>query len=100
VPALPLTCWRTRVPFPSFDASCNAQSDCFMAMHTTDCCGSLVAVGFNVSAKAQFDSAESSCGGPMCQCAPRPTLAQDGRTNDTDNIAVQCSNHSCFTWVP
>jgi hypothetical protein len=98
--ALALSCWRDQMPFPSLDTGCNVQSDCFIALHTTDCCGSIAAFGVNASAKTQFQSAETSCGAGICECAPKPTLAQDGRSVANGNIAVQCSNRTCLTWVP
>jgi hypothetical protein len=69
-------------------------------MHTTDCCGSQMATGISTPAKNQFDSAETSCGGPMCQCAPRPTTTDSGQTDTSGHIAVDCVNRICRTFVP
>src|SRR6266566_3855 len=74
-----LSCWHGTQMFPPLDKSCQASSDCFVAEHMIDCCGTLEVIGLNVGAMSAFLSAETTCGPNRCQCDPGPTEAEDGR---------------------
>jgi hypothetical protein len=94
-----LACWRGMPEFPPLDKSCNAPTDCFVARHMINCCGSLQAIGLNVGAMSAFSSAETACGGNACQCDPGWTKAEDGRTENEGVIDVECVTHVCLTYV-
>jgi len=99
-PVANLTCWRTQMPFPPLDKSCSTKADCFIARHTINCCGSQTAVGINVSAKAQFSLAETTCGGGLCGCVSFATTAEDGQSeNSGQPIDVDCMRGACSTFV-
>ena len=72
-------------------------------LHTIDCCGTEVAWGIRTSAVAAFEEAEAVCDAqyPQCDCAPMPTLAEDGQTvMDASQLAVACTMGACMTCVP
>jgi hypothetical protein len=56
--------------FPSFDRQCNIDSDCALARHQTDCCGSIHVMGISSYEQARFDGAEARCEAqyPECMC--------------------------------
>jgi hypothetical protein len=89
--------------FPSFDRSCGAAADCFVATHQTDCCGNSRAMGLRASERAAFDAAEAVCRPmfPGCGCPARPPVADDGNTGTfSDTIAVECRAGVCTSYVP
>lgn len=86
--------------FPDFDRRCVAATDCFIALHQTDCCGSHVALGLAASERARFAAAEAICDGqyPGCGCAPMVTVADDGAAEERDRpIVVTCDGGACRT---
>ncbi len=87
--------------FPTFDATCNTVSDCAIAVHQINCCGSKEALGIATSAVAAFNAAEHTCESeyPACGCAEAPEVAQDGRDASQGTITVECSAHTCMTFV-
>ncbi len=89
--------------FPSFAKACSADSDCFVAQHQINCCGTKVAFGLSVSDKAAFEAAEAVCQSqyPGCGCAQFETMAEDGYSsfNDADFVAT-CQAGICRTSVP
>ncbi len=100
-PLANLSCWRTQTPFPPLDKSCTSKGDCFIGLHTINCCGSQTAVGLNVSAKAQFSLAETACGPGLCKCAQFATTAEDGQAENPGHpIQVDCLQGACSTFVP
>lgn len=89
--------------FPSFDEGCAVDQDCAIALHTIDCCGTEVAWGIRTSSVAAFEEAEAVCDAqyPQCDCAPMPTMAEDGQTvMDASQLAVACTMGACTTYVP
>ena len=89
--------------FPAFKKNCAAASDCFVAMHQIECCGSINALGYNTGEQAAFAAAEQACDHmyPGCGCAPRPTTAEDGQNIGAGNrrIVVDCVAGACKTKV-
>jgi hypothetical protein len=89
--------------FPTFDKTCSADADCFIAFHQTDCCGTRAALGLNSSQKAAFDAAEKTCEMqyPGCGCAQGPTTTEDGKSSvDETMIQVKCNAGMCATLLP
>jgi hypothetical protein len=89
--------------FPSFDKSCVDVGECVIALHQTNCCGTLAAIGINVAEQAAFEAAEAICESqyPGCGCAAGPTTAEDGNSSTDDTaIVVDCVEGSCTTLVP
>ena len=97
-----LTCESGGATFPLLDKSCSVASDCFVAVHQINCCGTQTAIGLNASSQSAFSSAETQCSGayPGCGCAQFPTTAEDGRSEDMGAIQVDCRSGQCFTFVP
>ena len=98
----PIVCLAHGVgSFPTFDRSCHNDIDCFVAMHQTDCCGSIVAMGLSASQRVAFDAAERVCEGmyPPCMCAPHPPLADDGRYGTVETVAARCGAGVCTSFV-
>jgi hypothetical protein len=96
-----LSCWQNDAAFPSLDKSCTTDSDCFVALHVINCCGTQTAIGLNVSAQVSFNAAESVCP-PACTCVSEPTTAEDGNAVSSDHptIAVMCTQGLCETYIP
>lgn len=69
--------------FPKFDKQCAVPEDCAAVLHQVDCCGSLVALGFNKGELPEFEAAEAFCAiEPICDCAPQPTVSEDGEAGE------------------
>lgn len=89
--------------FPMFDKACAMPSDCVVALHTVNCCGTMVALGINAAEKSAFDAAEATCDMqyPGCGCAQMPTTTEDGKMSmDDTQIQVGCTNGQCTTFLP
>ncbi|HEY5925868.1 MAG TPA: hypothetical protein VIV11_29475 [Kofleriaceae bacterium] len=97
-----LACESNGTTFPPLEKACSAATDCFVARHTKNCCGTQNAIGLNKSAEAAFMQAETVCDAayPGCGCAQFPTEAEDGRTEDLGMIEVRCDAGLCTTYVP
>src|SRR2546430_15677212 len=69
-----LTCESHGTTFPLLEKACTTAADCFIAQHMISCCGTMVAIGFNVSSKPAFTSSERKCDAayPGCGCASGP----------------------------
>jgi hypothetical protein len=88
--------------FPIFDDSCSVNSDCALVLHTISCCGTNVAWGIAAGEVAAFDEVEAVCDSeyPECDCAPLPTVAEDGNsTEDQSALAVSCEMGACTSYV-
>src|SRR5512138_1713743 len=94
-----LACESKGTTFPSLEKACLVASDCFVAQHMISCCGTRIAVGFNVASEPAFTSAETTCAMayPGCGCASGPTKAEDGRTTIDGTITVRCDTGLCRT---
>jgi len=83
--------------FPVFSKTCSVDADCAFGLHQIDCCGSLLAVGFERT--QPFEATEkawaSTC--PACECAGKPTYADDGKTGAS--FGVRCASGACSTFV-
>ena len=89
--------------FPTFAKACTTNSDCFVAQHQINCCGTKVAVGLAVSDKAAFEAAEAVCQSqyPGCGCAQFETMAEDGYSSfDSASFAATCVDGLCRASVP
>lgn len=89
--------------FPTFDKSCVMITDCVIALHMVNCCGTLTAIGINSAEKSAFDAAESVCQMqyPGCGCAQSPTTTEDGKMSmDDTQIQVDCIGGQCMTFLP
>lgn len=89
--------------FPQFDRACVEASDCALVFHQVDCCGTRVAWGLSGAASEPFAEAEATCVDqfPRCDCATKPTVADDGEPSvDDATIGVTCKDGSCFSFVP
>jgi hypothetical protein len=100
--AVQLTCESGGTTFPFLEKGCTTTAECFVAVHTKNCCGTQNAVGLNKVSQAAFGQAESACDAayPGCCCAQFPTTAEDGRTEEFGTIQVQCDIGICTTYVP
>ena len=98
-----LACESHGTTFPQLEKACTAATDCFVALHTVSCCGTQVAIGFNLSSKSAFTTAENKCDNayPGCGCAEGPTMAEDGKSQQVGGaIDVRCDSGLCRTYVP
>ncbi len=89
--------------FPAFPKTCSADSDCGVAIHQINCCGSTVAWGLDSCALTPFASAEKQCEGqyPGCGCAAFQTRAEDGYSAATPgDFAAKCDAGTCRSYVP
>jgi len=100
--AVQLTCESGFATFPLLEKGCAAATDCFIALHQTNCCGTTVAFGLNKIAERAFTAAEVECANAAwgCACRADPTLAEDGRTLVDGTIQVRCASGLCETYVP
>jgi len=83
--------------------SCATDSDCALALHQVNCCGTYHAWGIAATGAQAFAEAEAACEAsyPACGCASQPTLAQDGNTaSSLDDLAVTCQEGACRSHVP
>ena len=96
-----LACESGGTTFPVLHKSCGAPTDCFVARHMINCCGTRTAIGLNVASEAAFTAAEETCAQayPGCGCAEFPTTAEDGRSEELGPIQVDCRAERCFTYV-
>lgn len=87
--------------FPMFDKSCRTDGDCFAALHQTDCCGNVRALGLNVSQQMAFTQAETTCRGqyPGCGCPARPPTDEDDRTSVTGDFGARCASGACRSFA-
>jgi hypothetical protein len=77
-------------------------SDCALVFHTTDCCGTNVVWGIAASEVPAFDEVEAVCDAeyPLCDCAPQPTMAEDGNASEDPSVfAVACQMGSCTSYM-
>lgn len=93
-------CATAPIAFPTFDKSCTDSSQCTFGLHQINCCGSQLALGFNVAEKARFDADEKLCRSeyPPCGCPAAPTKTEDGQTWDgVKTIISVCTASGCQT---
>jgi hypothetical protein len=99
---LELSCPVDMSSFPVFARDCAAPSDCAIALHQIDCCGTMAAHGIRADQVAAFNTAELACEAmfPGCGCASQPTQAEDGDNETMGTILVGCEGSVCLTYVP
>jgi hypothetical protein len=88
--------------FPTFDRTCSADTDCFVAQHQTDCCGNSRALGLAVRERDTFTAAERICSAmyPGCGCPALPPVADDGMTAlPPAMIVAACRSGLCTSFV-
>ena len=87
--------------FPTFSAACMTATDCGIAIHQTNCCGSTVAIGINANEADAFNAAEKICDAqyPGCGCLGMGPVAQDGKLGTVQTISVACQAGQCMTYV-
>jgi hypothetical protein len=88
--------------FPDYGSGCIETADCEIGNHQIDCCGTFLAMGILRSERGFFDPAEATCASmyPLCGCAARPTMAEDGQDETAGTIMVACMDGECRTFVP
>ena len=95
-------CYVTDIVFPSFDMTCEVDSDCVVGVHQVNCCGTRRALGLNGNELARFTEDEAICEGEyaLCECPDLGIQADDGqRTYEAADIGVACSEGACTTFV-
>jgi hypothetical protein len=87
---------------PALDKSCGTDDDCFAGVHTLDCCGSQVVLGYSISEQSSFAAYESECTAlAVCRCAPAaPTIEGGQVTSDIELRRAVCSNGQCLGTGP
>jgi hypothetical protein len=96
-----LTCHVDTVKYPPVHKGCAAAADCAVAVYTTDCCGTLAAVGIDADDYPSIEMAETACkNGAICDCVPMPTKAEDGKSGDLAAIQLACDMGVCTTFLP
>ena len=89
--------------FPTFSKTCGADSECAVAFHQINCCGTKVAWGLLACEMAPFSTAETQCEGqyPGCGCAEFQTMAEDGYSSFTaTDFAAKCVFGTCRSTIP
>lgn len=95
-----ISCVGAMAHFPQFDRSCSTASDCSVVAHTTNCCGSRLAMAIATSEIPAFDSAEAICDAqyPACGCAAQGVQVEDGTqvgwTWKTE-VKASCDSGNC-----
>lgn len=87
----------------ALDRSCQTDSDCFAAVHQTNCCGQRLFTGLRTSVQSSYDALESQCeqAYPKCGCAEQEPTTDDGsRLRYTDMAKVACVQGTCTTFTP
>lgn len=95
---------RCPADFPSFDKTCGTADDCALALHQTDCCGTMSVLAIAKAGAARFARTETACVsqyGP-CGCHPTPAQLDDGTTlqhasEDVSQATVECVQSKCRT---
>ncbi len=101
--SIQLACESHGTTFPPQEKKCVAATDCYVANHMINCCGTMVAIGLNAAdTQGEFPYLEGKCEAayPACGCASLPTAAEDGRTSADGTIMVECTSGLCATYVP
>ena len=95
-------CFPGMPEFPTFDQTCGSDSDCQVAVHQIDCCGSRAGLGININEGARFDDDEAICRRqyPACDCVDRGILTDDGQSAYYEaDVGVTCNEGTCTTFV-
>lgn len=87
---------------PAPDRTCVTAADCALLNHQVDCCGTEVALGIAVTARAAAAQTELVCAAqwPVCKCVARETVADDGKTfTDPAQLNLRCMAGRCESFV-
>lgn len=88
--------------FPTFSKACSADSDCIVAQHQINCCGTKLAWGLAATEKCAFAAAEAVCESqyPGCGCPQFMTQAEDGYATFTEqDFGVRCTAGQCRSYI-
>lgn len=90
----------------TLDRRCTIQTDCWLGIHQTDCCGNTSAIGINNADRGRFDMLEPRCRAsyPACGCASGPTRTDSGETTANPTaVRLACvaagPQRTCRTYV-
>jgi len=86
----------------ALDRSCTSASDCFAAVHQTNCCGQREFIGIRTSAQAQYQDLEPKCEAtyPACGCAEgQPTTDDGSKIQFSATPDVTCVQAVCTTFA-
>jgi hypothetical protein len=88
--------------FPTFTKACTNTMSCSFGLHTINCCGTQMALGFNHDQRDAFTAAETAWDAtcPQCGCPQQPLTAEDGKSCTMQMITVTCDNSICTTHCP
>ncbi len=80
---------------------CQSTKDCTYMLHQVDCCGSQIAWGVTKTSKSAIESTEFACNKlqPICDCIPKPVLAEDGDNAGSGLIAITCEGGLCQSYI-
>ena len=81
---------------------CATEFNCALLNHQVDCCGSEVVIGVSSISLTAAQNLERSCvaQGPLCRCAAKETLAEDGKTfPDGAALKLRCKAGRCESFV-
>lgn len=84
------------------DRSCTSASDCFAAVHQTNCCGQREFIGIRTSAQSQYQDLEPRCEAtyPACGCAEgQPTTDDGSKIQFSATPSVTCLQGVCTTFA-
>jgi hypothetical protein len=87
---------------PALDKSCVLDDDCFAGVHTLDCCGSQIVLGYSLSEQSSFNGYETACmTRAVCRCAAQePTIEGGQVTSDIELRKAVCSAGHCVGTAP
>jgi hypothetical protein len=86
----------------TFDRACTVAADCALLHHQLDCCGSEGVWGISAATLAAAQQAERACMavGPVCRCAAKQPVADDGKTfPDAAALKLRCTAGRCESFV-
>jgi hypothetical protein len=97
----PTTACNPTMMFMDFTtgANCTVPTDCAIALHKVDCCGSQNALGIRMDQVTAFNTAETAWDATCtaCMCTAQPIHAQAGGNCAMANITVNCDGGMCRT---
>lgn len=82
--------------------ACATEADCALLHDQVDCCGTEVVRGIAAAGLSAAQQRELACvaTGPVCRCAARPTVAEDGKTfPEAAALKLRCSAGRCESFV-
>jgi len=105
-----LACMDSSGELSSSLKTCQSDADCTIQQEQTDCCGTILYVGVNVSSVSAFAACENAWVShfPGCGCDSNQKKTEDGKSiSDSDGSApaVHCADFTnnggiCLTYQP